>query len=96
MFVKVHRGVLCVTTNRSDGSKLKIAEVEIADETGRARLKLINEQCELTSLNNTLVLRECLVRNSENYIRIELDRFSSIEKSPIAMTKEIDDKVLLI
>ena len=96
IFARVHRGIMSVTTERPDGSRLKVAEVEIADETARVRLKLVNEECEFAALNCTLVLREAVVSSSEDYVRVELDRFSSIERSAIALTKEPEDRLLLL
>ncbi|OMJ89607.1 hypothetical protein SteCoe_8234 [Stentor coeruleus] len=71
----------CYTGTNSN--KIRIAEVDLADETGTIRLRLINDQCECAHENATLVIRNGLVMPSGNYLRIEIERSGSVKVSTV-------------
>lgn len=92
VFARVVRGVCCVSTGDFG---LKIAEIEVADDTASIRVKLKNEQCKLAVQNSTIVIRNALVQISGDYLRLEIDNHSNISQSSIGVPYSLKVPMML-
>jgi hypothetical protein len=84
----VIRPIISGCYSTTDGTKIRIAEIEIADETASIRLRLLNgknysEQCDCARENSTLVIRNGFIVASGNSLRIDVERFGSVQQSTV-------------
>ena len=93
--LKVVRPVINAAFTTLQGDHIRIAEIEAADETGSARVRLVNSknylaQCNIIKENGTLIIRNALVSTTGSQILLEINHLSSIEPSSISFSKQLN------
>lgn len=77
---------LVVDKNRVDGSRVRLAEVEVGDETGTVSLRARDEQIDLLEeipCNGAVVLRNATIELYQGkYIRLAVTKWGKISKYP--------------
>jgi len=75
-----------------DGTRLKIAEAVVGDQTGCIILSLRNDQIEMVKENDVLILRNGKIDMVNNgFMRIAIDRWGVIEKvEPAQFTQDVN------
>jgi replication factor A1 len=78
--VKVHDIKLIRNRTNLDGTKLRIAEALVGDETGCILLSLRNDQIEMIKPNDVIILRNGKIDMVKNgFMRVAIDRWGVIE-----------------
>jgi len=78
---------LVVNKNRVDGSRVRLAEVEIGDDTGTVSLRARDEQIdmleEISKKSEAVVLRNCTLELYQGkYIRVAVTKWGKMSKYP--------------
>jgi hypothetical protein len=81
VIVKVTTGELSRLINRTylDGTKLEVSSLMVGDKTGQMELHLKNDQIGLVKKDDTLILRNCVVKIFDSRMFLKVDEWGKLE-----------------
>jgi len=88
--------VICADTKtvldrpRFDGSRLRIAEATIGDETGSVLFTARNEQIDCFTVGQSVIIRNAKVEMFRNHMRVAVDKWGLIEISERKFDFKVD------
>jgi len=87
--LKVVNSSIVVEKNRTDGTKIRIAECLVGDKTGCITLTARNEQIEKVQPGRTVIVRNARIEMFKGYMRITVDKWGKIEVAPEPASWEV-------
>eukprot|EP01114_Cavostelium_apophysatum_P002060 TRINITY_DN1179_c0_g1_i1.p2 TRINITY_DN1179_c0_g1~~TRINITY_DN1179_c0_g1_i1.p2 ORF type:complete len:145 (+),score=38.41 TRINITY_DN1179_c0_g1_i1:28-435(+) len=80
--VKVVKSAAIVEKTRTDGTKIRIAECTVGDETGCVVLTARNEQIDVVQPGKSIIVRNSKIDMFKGFMRLAVDKWGKIETSP--------------
>jgi len=87
--VKVVNSSIVVEKTRTDGTKIRIAECLLGDETGCVILTARNEQIDLVQPGKTVLLRNSKIIMYKGFMRLAVDKWGKVELASKPETFEV-------
>jgi replication factor A1 len=81
LILKVVSSNLVVEKTRSDGTKLRIAECLVGDQTGCIILTARNEQLDIVKPGKTIIVRNSKIDMFKGFMRLAVDKWGKIEST---------------
>jgi len=79
-----------VEKTRTDGSKIRIAECTVGDETGCVVLTARNEQIDIVAPGKTIIVRNSKIDMFKGFMRLAVDKWGKIELASETATFEVN------
>jgi len=79
LIVKVVSCSVVVEKTRTDGTKIKIAEAVVGDNTGCITFTARNKQIELVQPRNNIILRNSKIDMFKGFMRLAVDKWGKLE-----------------
>jgi len=88
--LKVASCNVVVEKNRSDGSKIRIAEALVGDDTASLILTARNDQIDVVQPGNTIEARNAKIEMFKGFMRLAVDKWGKVVKAASAATFEVN------
>mmetsp|Transcript_36231 Transcript_36231/g.43707 ORF Transcript_36231/g.43707 Transcript_36231/m.43707 type:complete len:134 (+) Transcript_36231:119-520(+) len=91
LVVKVLSSKVVVNRARPDGSGVRIAECQVADDTGTVTLTARNAQVEVAKVGSTICVRNAKIDMFKGLMRLAVDKWGLVEEAePATFEPKVD------
>mmetsp|Transcript_10351 Transcript_10351/g.31864 ORF Transcript_10351/g.31864 Transcript_10351/m.31864 type:complete len:132 (-) Transcript_10351:2007-2402(-) len=88
--------VLCTTValekTRADGSRVRVTECVIGDETGIVSFLAHDEQVDIAEPGSTILIRNAKIDMFRGYMRLSVDKWGGLARSDSPMSHHINEE----
>jgi len=90
LVLKVASCDVVVEKSRTDGTKIKIAEAKVGDQTGCITLTARNKQIEVVQPGKTIIARNAKIDMFRGFMRLAVDKWGKLEEAPTPANYEVN------
>jgi len=87
--LKVVTSKVVVEKTRTDGTKIRIAEAVVGDNTGVITLTARNKQIDVVQPGNTIIARNSKIDMFKGFMRLAVDKWGKLEKASESETFDV-------
>merc|ERR1711879_16304 len=90
--VKVLSADTVMNKKHPDGTKIRISETLVGDDTAKVLFSARNEQIDIAKPGNYIIIRNSKIKMFKGFMRLTVDKWGLIEEDPNPQTFEVTDE----